>query len=735
MPTKGPSSLEKPYFSTLAELDAWADAGSRAHDGVLPYTPRRALDTIGRLMVCHDFKGGYAEDPNEVGYTFNFWPWCDSFIYFSHHRVTIPPPGWITAAHRHGTKMLGTLIFEHEQSEPDGLRLLFGRLPSSITGPAQSSPTHNPNAMPVSAHYAVLLAELAAARGFDGWLLNFEWALRADGGVGHARSLAAWVGILTGEMKKRVGEHAEVVWYDSVVFTGQVRWQDRLNVYNLPFFTPSTGFFTNYTWHQSYPAQQAAYFTTLAPTTLASPHTPPKSLLDIYAGIDVYGRGSHGGGGFGSYRALEHIVPAGLSTALFGQGWTWESTQDDEGFTWERWWDYERALWLGPTTEAQKSRVVVPPGSTTKKREEDEECPHGPFKPLKEFFGRKRSPPGWWVDGKRVSSAHWTDVGKQCSLGDLLWPVPAIAWEDRETDEVLPTVAPEVDFEDAWIGGSSLRVKVDVPGSNAEDAFFRCIWLPIQSVDLTSGRKYEATLVLKTDTGASSVDLDVGLLIKPDGFLPDHLELQPVTVKDNLPGGWTQQSLSFSISEDGPDGTAHIGLVVGFATEEAAQALSFSLILGQLSVIPAAPAPAASASTRILWADFTPSTSDADFAGVLSWGTALYLPQTILPSMIPPPDSPDPLWPAAQLPLSDALAYVNVYALPKTRAPEGPGAAVFVGTSGLEGWASRMRLSREGLKVAGLGKGEMVRVYVQGVTEGGEVLGWDRCAFVDATLG
>lgn len=29
--------------------------------------------------------------------------------------------------------------------------------------------------------------------------------------------------------------------------TGQVRWQDRLNNYNLPFFVPSTGFFTNYT--------------------------------------------------------------------------------------------------------------------------------------------------------------------------------------------------------------------------------------------------------------------------------------------------------------------------------------------------------------------------------------------------------------------------------------------------------------------------------------------------------
>ena len=35
--------------------------------------------------------------------------------------------------------------------------------------------------------------------------------------------------------------------YDSVVFNGQLRWQDRLNGYNLPFFLPSTGFFTNYT--------------------------------------------------------------------------------------------------------------------------------------------------------------------------------------------------------------------------------------------------------------------------------------------------------------------------------------------------------------------------------------------------------------------------------------------------------------------------------------------------------
>ncbi|KAI0745211.1 glycosyl hydrolase family 85-domain-containing protein [Earliella scabrosa] len=63
----------------------------------------------GKLLVCHHYKGSYVESPTAPSYTFNFWNYCESFIYFSHHRVTIPPSGWITAAHRHGVKMLGNL--------------------------------------------------------------------------------------------------------------------------------------------------------------------------------------------------------------------------------------------------------------------------------------------------------------------------------------------------------------------------------------------------------------------------------------------------------------------------------------------------------------------------------------------------------------------------------------------------------------------------------------------------
>ena len=40
------------------------------------------------------------------------WHLIDIFVYFSHHCVTIPPPGWIDCAHLHGiqVRMHGCLL-------------------------------------------------------------------------------------------------------------------------------------------------------------------------------------------------------------------------------------------------------------------------------------------------------------------------------------------------------------------------------------------------------------------------------------------------------------------------------------------------------------------------------------------------------------------------------------------------------------------------------------------------
>jgi mannosyl-glycoprotein endo-beta-N-acetylglucosaminidase len=134
---------------------------------------------------------------------------------FSHNRVTIPPPSWINAAHRHGVKILGVLyalsdvliliniltfrIFEHNEDVPDLVRLLSG--PDFAIENDPSTP---------SEYYSFILADLAHQRGFDGFLLNFEQSL--PGGAQQASALTKWVRHLREELWKKVGPHAEVIW-------------------------------------------------------------------------------------------------------------------------------------------------------------------------------------------------------------------------------------------------------------------------------------------------------------------------------------------------------------------------------------------------------------------------------------------------------------------------------------------------------------------------------------------
>lgn len=56
--------------------------------------------------------GGYKEDSDLQGlvgkgastcYNFTHWSYIDTFIYFSHERVSLPPSHWINAAHSNNT--------------------------------------------------------------------------------------------------------------------------------------------------------------------------------------------------------------------------------------------------------------------------------------------------------------------------------------------------------------------------------------------------------------------------------------------------------------------------------------------------------------------------------------------------------------------------------------------------------------------------------------------------------
>ena len=58
-------------------------------------------------------------------------------------------------------------------------------------------------------------------------------------------------------------------------------------------------------------------------------------------GIDVFGRGCPGGGGFDSNKALTMIKYHSLSTAIFAPGWTHECSSEQEKFEYrdKKFWD------------------------------------------------------------------------------------------------------------------------------------------------------------------------------------------------------------------------------------------------------------------------------------------------------------------------------------------------------------------------------------------------------------
>ena len=117
-------------------------------------------------------------------------------------------------------------------------------------------------------------------------------------------------------LSKSSGAAQGVMWYDAVTIEGELKWQDTLNDSNLYFFESCDGIFVNYTWRET--------------SLLQAVSSARERLADTFFGIDVFGRGTVGGGGFQCSEAknlLLHTRSASNQTpglALFAPGWVIE---------------------------------------------------------------------------------------------------------------------------------------------------------------------------------------------------------------------------------------------------------------------------------------------------------------------------------------------------------------------------------------------------------------------------
>lgn len=185
-------------------------------------------------------------------YRFYHWAGIDYFCYFSHEYITIPPLPWINAAHTNGVAILGTVIVERSQLMSEVLQseMYMQRIVEAL----------------------ILITKCCK---FDGWFLNVECEVNSV----KIPLLKMFIRQLTKRIHEEI-PNGKVFWYDSVVSSGLLRWQNELNERNIMFFNECDGILINYTWN-SYNLERTARIVDHNAAALAN----------IFIGIDVFGRG------------------------------------------------------------------------------------------------------------------------------------------------------------------------------------------------------------------------------------------------------------------------------------------------------------------------------------------------------------------------------------------------------------------------------------------------------------
>ncbi|KAG4067212.1 hypothetical protein HA402_000203 [Bradysia odoriphaga] len=254
-------------------------------------------DSNGRpeVLVCHDLAGNYRDDRFITGsrkwddYRFYHWAGIDYFCYFSHEYITIPTLPWINAAHNNGVKILGTVIVESSRG-----RILLNEILKSRTY------------MNDVVESLVLVAKTCQ---FEGWLLNVECSLDED----QIPMLKDFVDNLTFRMHQEVPD-GMVLWYDSIIETGALSWQNELNNKNKSFFDLCDGILINYTWNEKNLER-----------TVQIIDEKGGDVHKVFIGIDVWGRGQLAK--FQSHVTLAKIKKYDFSVGIFAPAWTFEDTK------------------------------------------------------------------------------------------------------------------------------------------------------------------------------------------------------------------------------------------------------------------------------------------------------------------------------------------------------------------------------------------------------------------------
>ncbi|KAK8959900.1 hypothetical protein KSP40_PGU022244 [Platanthera guangdongensis] len=129
------------------------------------------------------------------------------------------------------------------------------------------------------------------------------------------QNLKEFVGHLTQTMQPSC-PGSLIIWYDSVTVDGELKYQNQLMKRTSPFLIYVMRIFCNYSWAEDYPKRFW--------------YVAGDRRFDVYMGIDVWGRGTYGGGQWKTNVALDVLKRDDVSAAIFGPGWLYETQQGED---------------------------------------------------------------------------------------------------------------------------------------------------------------------------------------------------------------------------------------------------------------------------------------------------------------------------------------------------------------------------------------------------------------------
>ena len=443
---------------TIDELLAWtpeSDPDAAYSRASIPLADRKGGFQVNplsnpeaQLMLCAMNDNPMAQGSESMlSYAFNYWQYVDSYIYWGGNGedfIQAPTGEVIDAAHTNGVPIVGVLGF------PWGSGYGYVEQVSAFCQRAEDG------SFPV----ADKLIEMMDYYGFDGWFFNQE-------SYGCSAEIAARLNEMMRYMHEKRPDIV-ISWYDSMVETGGVSYQDAVNDSNKFWMTPNEKgywgvdeFFMNYNWYE--------YDVTQTINTMKS---IGRSQYDAFAGFNM--QSNVYGDQLRDHLLVDEDGVAKLSLALYYSGQTQTVAKDAVDFH-----RTELGYYVGAAGDPRDTSIdVANPSVTTwpgMSRLFADKSPitSAPF--VTDFnTGHGKY---WFVDGVKVRDAEWSYQSNQDVLPTYTWIIDSNGEQKLEGS---------YDFEDAYNGGSSIKFSGTIDASNM-------IKLYSTNVEITDGMTVNMT--------------------------------------------------------------------------------------------------------------------------------------------------------------------------------------------------------------------------------------------------